>query len=64
MLAGNRLQELGGLCQGKPLLLLVDQLEELFTLCHDVEAQKTFGRLLTTLSAPGGADGMAPAASC
>ena len=58
MLAGNRLQELGGLCQGKPLLLLVDQLEELFTLCHDVEAQKTFGRLLTTLSAPGGADGM------
>src|SRR5882672_4986197 len=58
MLAENRLQELSGLCQRKPLLLLVDQLEELFTLCHDAEAQKAFGRLLTTLSASDGADGL------
>jgi hypothetical protein len=57
---GTACRSSAGCARGKPLLLLVDQLEELFTICHDVEAQKTFGRLLTTLSAPGGADGMGP----
>ena len=58
MLAGGRLRELAGICAGKPVLLLVDQLEELFTLCRDVAKQKAFGDVLTALSAPEPGAGM------
>ena len=44
--------ELATLCQGKPLLLVVDQFEELFTLCRDASEQKAFGDLLCALSEP------------
>ena len=39
-------------CQGKPLLLLVDQFEELFTLCRDPHEQRAFGDCLVALSEP------------
>ena len=39
-------------CNGKPLLLVVDQFEELFTLCRDPNEQKAFGDLLCALSEP------------
>ncbi len=44
--------EFAGLCNGKPLLLLVDQFEELFTLCRDPDEQKAFGAALCALSDP------------
>jgi hypothetical protein len=48
------LSEFAGLCNGKPLLLVIDQFEELFTLCRDPEEQKAFGAALCALSAPSG----------
>ncbi len=48
----DAMAELARWCRGKPLLLLVDQFEELFTLCRDANEQKAFGDLLCALSEP------------
>ncbi len=44
--------EFAGLCSGKPLLLLIDQFEELFTLCRDPDEQRAFGAAICALSEP------------
>ncbi len=48
----NAFQQLAGLCGNKPLVLLVDQFEELFTLCQDARRRSTFSRVLCDLSDP------------
>jgi hypothetical protein len=44
--------QLRTLCDGHPLMLLVDQFEELFTLCPDPAAQQTLAKVLLALSEP------------
>lgn len=39
-------------CHHKPLMLLVDQLEELLTMCRDSTKQREFGEILFALSQP------------
>jgi tetratricopeptide (TPR) repeat protein len=46
------LGRLAELCQGKPLMLFVDQFEELLTLCRDASEQSAFARVLCALSDP------------
>ena len=46
------LSRLAALCQNKPLLLVVDQFEELFTMCRDPEEQNASARVLGALSNP------------
>ena len=48
----DAMAELARWCDGKPLLLVVDQFEEIFTLCRDANEQKAFGDLLCALSEP------------
>lgn len=43
---------LAELCAGKPLVLVVDQLEELVTLCADPAEQKAFAAILLALASP------------
>lgn len=46
------LSQLAVLCEGKPLMLLIDQFEELLTLCRDASEQSAFARVLCALSDP------------
>jgi len=45
--------QLAALCRDKPLMLFVDQFEELLTMCRDVGEQSTFAQVLCALSKPG-----------
>jgi WD40 repeat protein len=49
---GEALDQLAGLCLEKPLMLLIDQFEELFTLCRDAGEQRAFAQVLCVLSDP------------
>ena len=42
--------QLAALCEGKPLMLLIDQFEELFTLCQDEAEKDAFSQVLCSLS--------------
>ncbi|MCI0418988.1 MAG: hypothetical protein L0312_07185, partial [Acidobacteria bacterium] len=55
------LTQLAALCRGKPLMLLIDQFEELLTLCRDPAEQKAFADVLCALSVP---DSSAEGFSC
>jgi energy-coupling factor transporter ATP-binding protein EcfA2 len=44
--------KLAAVCEGRPLMLLIDQFEELLTLCHDPDEQGRFARILCSLSDP------------
>lgn len=44
--------QLAALCQDKPLMLLIDQFEELFTMCRDAGEQSAFAKVLCALSDP------------
>ncbi len=46
------LAQMAELCQDKPLMLLIDQFEELLTLCHDASKQSAFAQVLCALSEP------------
>ena len=46
------LGQLAPLCQEKPLILFIDQFEELLTMCLDNEEQRMFASLLCALSEP------------
>jgi WD40 repeat protein len=49
---GEALDQLAELCQDKPLMLFVDQFEELLTLCRDAGEQHAFSEALCALSDP------------
>lgn len=49
---GEALGQLAELCQDKPLMLLIDQFEELLTLCSDAGEQSAFAQVLCSLSDP------------
>jgi len=49
---GEALDQLAMLCQDKPLMLFVDQFEELLTLCRDAGEQHAFSEVLCALSDP------------
>ncbi len=51
------LHQLTELCQDKPLVLFIDQFEELFTLCRDTGEQSAFAQVLVALSDPTPPDG-------
>ena len=44
-------------CGSRPMVLVVDQFEELFTLCADESQRATFARVLLALTEPPAADG-------
>ncbi|MEA3091824.1 MAG: hypothetical protein QOJ04_3166, partial [Caballeronia sp.] len=44
--------KLAAVCEGRPLMLLIDQFEELLTLCQDLDEQGRFARILCSLSDP------------
>jgi hypothetical protein len=44
--------KLAAVCAGRPLMLLIDQFEELLTLCHDPDEQGRFAGILCSLSDP------------
>ena len=46
------MSRLASLCQNKPLMLFVDQFEELLTMCRDPGEQSDFARVLFALSNP------------
>jgi WD40 repeat protein/tetratricopeptide (TPR) repeat protein len=54
---GEALGRVGELCGGKPLMLLIDQFEELLTLCRDGTEQRGFADVLCALSDPGSSAG-------
>ena len=49
---GEALPQLAGLCREKPFFLLIDQFEELLTLCSDAGEQSAFAQVLCSLSEP------------
>jgi tetratricopeptide (TPR) repeat protein len=49
---GGALGRLAELCRDKPLMLLIDQFEELVTLCRDSGEQSAFAKVLCALSDP------------
>jgi WD40 repeat protein/tetratricopeptide (TPR) repeat protein len=49
---GEALGQLGELCRDKPLMLLIDQFEELLTMCRDAGEQSAFAQVLCALSDP------------
>lgn len=55
------LTRFAALCRGKPLMLLIDQFEELLTLCRVPAKQKAFADVLCALSVP---DSSAEGFSC
>ena len=46
------LEQMASLCQDKPLVLFIDQFEELLTMCRDVGEQSAFAQVLCALSEP------------
>lgn len=54
---GEASGQLAALCQDKPLMLLIDQFEELLTLCRDAGEQSAFAQVLCALSDPAASAG-------
>jgi WD40 repeat protein/energy-coupling factor transporter ATP-binding protein EcfA2 len=46
------LSQIAEVCQNKPLMLFIDQFEELLTMCRDAKEQSVFAQVLCALSAP------------
>jgi WD40 repeat protein/tetratricopeptide (TPR) repeat protein len=53
----DALGQLAELCQDKPLMLIVDQFEELLTLCRDSGEQSGFSQVICALSDPNSSAG-------
>lgn len=49
---GSALGQFAEWCGGNPLMLLIDQFEELFTLCRDEDERNAFAQILCSLSDP------------
>lgn len=49
---GEAREQLAKLCQEKPLVLFIDQFEELLTMCRDADEQSMFAQVLCALSEP------------
>jgi len=49
---GEALHQVAMLCRHKPLMLFIDQFEELLTMCREDSEQRTFARVLCALSDP------------